>query len=218
MATHSHAPDGDRNRGFRARGRWFAGLALGSLALSNAGASALSDAAAHGDAAGLEKLIKTSAADVNQPGQDGMTPLLWAVQGNDVEMARMLLGAGADANLPNRYGIAPLWVAATNRNPALVALLLERGANASATLPNGETALMAAARSGDVESINALIHAGADPNARESSLGETGLMWAAGENHADAVRALVAVLDLHLVGPACAELRRLAHELEVLGR
>ena len=192
MARNSYALYGDRSRGFGGRARWLACVALGSLALSNAGASALSDAAAHGDAAGVEKLIKSSAGDVNRPGQDGMTPLLWAVQVNDVELARMLLGAGADANLANRYGITPLWVAATNRNPALVALLLAHGANASAALPNGETALMAAARAGDVESINELIHAGADPNARESLLGETGLMWAAGEDHADAVRALVA--------------------------
>ena len=135
MASNSYALYGDRNRGFGARGRWLSCLAFSSLALSNAGASALSDAAAHGDAAGVEKLIKSSAGDVNRPGQDGMTPLLWAVQANDVEMTRMLLAAGADANLANRYGIAPLWVAATNRNAALVALLLERGANASATLP-----------------------------------------------------------------------------------
>src|SRR5215468_5586422 len=136
MAGNSYVFSGDRNRGLCAGGRWLFCLALGSLALSDAGASALSDAAAHGDAAGVEKLIKSSAGDVNRPGQDGMTPLLWAVQANDVEMTRMLLAAGADANLANRYGIAPLWVAATNRNPALVALLLQRGADAKASLPN----------------------------------------------------------------------------------
>jgi ankyrin repeat protein len=37
-----------------------------------------------------------------------------------------------------------------------------------------------------------LIDAGGDPNAREDKLGETALMWAAGENQAAAVRALVA--------------------------
>src|SRR5262252_8533750 len=109
MASNSHALYGDRKRGLCARGRCFVYLALASLALSDAGASALSDAAAHGDSAGVAKLIKSSAGEVNQPGQDGMTPLLWAVQANDVEMTRMLLAAGADANLANRYGIAPLW-------------------------------------------------------------------------------------------------------------
>jgi uncharacterized protein len=182
---------GDRNHGLYAPGLWLVCLALGSLAIADAGATALSDAAARGDAVGIKTLIKASAGDVNQPGRDGMTPLLWAVQSSDIEMARTLLDAGADANLTNRYGITPLWLAATNSNPALVALLLERGANASATLPNGETAAMAAARAGDAESIEKLIRAGADPNARETSLGETALMWAAGENHAQAIKALV---------------------------
>jgi ankyrin repeat protein len=51
---------------------------------------------------------------------------------------------------------------------------------------------MAAARSGDAESIRLLLAAGANPNAAESSLGETALMWAAAEDQADAIRALVA--------------------------
>jgi len=129
---------------------------------------------------------------VNAPGRDGMTPLMWASQANDLEMAGMLLDAGADASLGNRYGITPLWLAATNRSPELVKLLLEHGADADGALPHGETAVMAAARSGDAESIRLLIAAGADPNVAETTLGETALMWAAAEDQADAIRALVA--------------------------
>jgi ankyrin repeat protein len=155
--------------------------------------SELADAARHGDAAGVRALIGSAAsAELNAPGRDGMTPLLWAVQANDGEIAGMLLRAGADANLGNRYGITPLWLAATNRTPALVASLLEHGADASAGLPHAETPLMAAARAGDAESIRLLLAAGADPNVAESSLGETALMWAAAEDQADAIRALVA--------------------------
>jgi ankyrin repeat protein len=133
-----------------------------------------------------------ASAQVEEPGRDGMTPLLRAAQGNEVETARTLLRAGADANLGNRYGITPLWLAAINRSPELVTLLLEHGADARAALPHGETPLMAAARAGDAESIRLLIAAGADPNAAETKLGETALMWAAAEDQADAVRALVA--------------------------
>ena len=148
---------------------------------------------AQGNAASVRTLIGSAAGgELDSPGRDGMTPLLWAAQANDLEMARMLLSAGADANLGNRYGITPLWLAATNRSPALVALLLEHGAEAAAGLPHGETALMAAARSGDAESIQLLLDAGADPNVAETSLGETALMWAAAEDHADAIRVLVA--------------------------
>jgi uncharacterized protein len=155
-------------------------------------ASELSDAAKQRNAAGVRALIKSAAADVNAPGRDGMTPLLWAVQANDADMARALLDAGADANLANRYGITPLWLAATNRSAALVALLLKHGADASGALPHGETALMAAARAGDSDSVRLLLEAHADPNAREATQGETALMWAAAENHGDTIRVLVA--------------------------
>jgi len=164
----------------------------GALLAAGAGhGSELSDAAKQGNAAGVRALIK-SAADVNSPGRDSMTPLLWAVQGNDIEMARALLDAGADPNVANRYGITPLWLATTNRSPSLVALLLKHGADAAKALPHGETALMAAARAGDAESVHLLLDAHLDPNAREATQGETALMWAAAENHADTIRVLVA--------------------------
>jgi hypothetical protein len=51
---------------------------------------------------------------------------------------------------------------------------------------------MTAARTGVPEVISALIKRGANVNAKENSRGQTALMWAAGEGHAAAVRALVA--------------------------
>jgi ankyrin repeat protein len=50
---------------------------------------------------------------------------------------------------------------------------------------------MAAAHSGDAESIRLLLAAGADPDASETALGETALMWAASENHAAVVSLLI---------------------------
>lgn len=180
-------------RAFALRLRTLACLACGALLGAPAAGSELSDAARHGNAADVRTLVASAAdAELDTPGRDGMTPLLWAVQADDLEIARMLLDAGADANAGNRYGITALWLAATNLSPPLVALLLEHGAEPSAALPHGETPLMAAARAGDAESIRLLQDAGADPNAAEASLGETALMWAAAENHPDAIRALVA--------------------------
>lgn len=155
-------------------------------------ADELDDAVRRGDITGVRALLDAGVvADLDTPARDGLTPLLWAAQVNDVALARMLLDAGADADASNRYGISPLWLAATNRNAELVELLLEHGADAGAALPHGETSLMAAARSGDAASIRLLIAAGADANAAETSLGETALMWAAAEDHPDAIRALV---------------------------
>jgi len=175
----------------RAGGR--AALAVATLAAATATWAAeaeLLQAARRGDYVAVQRLLKTTDADVHAA--DGMTALLWAAQANDVELARLLLESGADPNRANRYGITPLWLAATNRSPSMVELLLQHGARADAALPHGETALMAAARAGDVDAVELLLEAGADPNAADASLGETALMWAAAENHADVIRVLVA--------------------------
>jgi ankyrin repeat protein len=181
-------------RGGRFSSRWRACFACASvLVLADVEAGELADAVRQGNTASVSVLLKSAAnGELNSPSRDGMTPLLWAAQANDVEVSRLLLESGADANLGNRYGITPLWLAATNRSPSLMTALLEHGADASAALPHGETPLMAAARSGDAESIRLLLEAGADPNAKEASLGETALMWAAAEDHAEAIRVLVA--------------------------
>jgi ankyrin repeat protein len=52
---------------------------------------------------------------------------------------------------------------------------------------------MTAARAGSVESVRLLASRGANVNAREDWFGETALMWAAAENHAGVVKALVAL-------------------------
>ena len=49
--------------------------------------------------------------------------------------------------------------------------------------------LMTAARTGNADAMSVLLARGADVNAREQVLGETALIWAAAENHADAVSA-----------------------------
>ena len=49
---------------------------------------------------------------------------------------------------------------------------------------------MTAARTGNAAAVRVLIDHGADVNLKESQLGETALMWAASENHADVVTLL----------------------------
>ena len=65
---------------------------------------------------------------------------------------------------------------------------------------------MAAARTGEPGTIRRLLEADSNPNASETLQGETALMWAAAENHAEAIRLLIAggadpnrhAKDLHL--------------------
>jgi ankyrin repeat protein len=128
---------------------------------------------------------------VNTPDADGTTALHWAVRADDTATVRVLLRAGALVNAANRYGVTPLALAVLNRNPSIVSELLEAGADVKMRLAEDQTILMAAARAGARGVLELLLEAGADVNASEGVAGETALMWAALENHAEAVTLLV---------------------------
>jgi ankyrin repeat protein len=102
-----------------------------------------------------------------------------------------LILAGANARAADSHGVTPLSIAALNGNAEMVKLLLDAGADARATLLGGETVLMTAARTGSLEAVKALVEAGADVNAAEPRRGQTALLWAAVEGHADVVDYLI---------------------------
>ena len=164
-------------------------IAVASVA-GAAGSNALVNAAKQGDRAALRALLG-GRVDVNAAEPDGMTALLWAVQMNDLEAVDLLIKAKANVNAANRYGVTPLAVACTNGGAAIVERLLRAGADPSSASPEGETALMTAARTGSVETVKTLLINGADVNAKERWRSQTALMWAAAENHAAVVTALI---------------------------
>lgn len=59
----------------------------------------------------------------------GLTPLVYAVRGNDLESVRLLLAAGADVNQVTNYEWSPLLVAIQNRYYQLASFLLDHSAN-----------------------------------------------------------------------------------------
>ncbi len=69
--------------------------------------------------------------------------------------------------------------------------LLDAGANANETYREGERVLMTAARTGDYDSVETLLEAGAEVDAREEWHGQTALMWASAQRHANLVPLLV---------------------------
>jgi ankyrin repeat protein len=166
------------------------GLIAAAASLSAAGAVSLIDAIKSGDRATVRTLLNRSS--VNSTEADGMTALHWAVRGDDAETTKLLIRAGANVNAANRYGVTPLSLAATNGNAEITRTLLKAGANANATGPDGETVLMAAARAGSGDVVTALVDRGANVNASENWQGQTALIWAAAENHPEAIKALVA--------------------------
>ena len=160
-------------------------------AASTAGASTpLIDAVKQGNPASVRARLQQK-ADVNAAEADGTTALHWAVRADDQELMRLLLRAGADARRANRYGVTPLQLAAVNGSVTAATALLEAGADPNAVLPEGESILMTAARTGEPALLALLLDRGADLKAREQWYGETALIWAVAENHADAARVLL---------------------------
>ena len=153
-------------------------------------APAVLEAVKAGDLGMAGKLIEKG-ANVNAPQGDGATALHWASHRNDLEAAKLLIAAGADVNAANELGATSLWLAAVNGSATMVERLLEAGANPNVSLKMGETPLMAAARAGNVRTVEQLLAHGADIGAREHERGQTALMWAVAQQHADVARVLI---------------------------
>jgi ankyrin repeat protein len=133
-----------------------------------------------------------SAQSESSDSVDEDTALHRAAHAGDVVTLRRELDQGVDPDAANRFGVTPLALASRSGHASAVQRLLEAGADPNRASPAGETPLMVAARTGVVDSVMSLLEHGADPSARESWRGQTALMWAAAERHADVVRPLVA--------------------------
>ena len=91
----------------------------------------------------VQELIK-SGADVNEPDENGFTPLLFAVAGQNRRIIKALIKAGADINTPCKSGETALMTASAkwNANPRIIKLLLKSGADINMRDAQGKTALM----------------------------------------------------------------------------
>ncbi len=81
------------------------------------------------------ELLK-SGEDINAQDKGGWTPLHFAAQEGDLEVAEILVNAGANITLKDLNGNTPLWVATMNsyHSAQVINLLLESGADP--TQPN----------------------------------------------------------------------------------
>lgn len=171
-------------------GRGVAAVTAVAVGLAYVAAS-LPDAASKGDLATVRALI-AARTNVNAAQGDGMTALHWAAERGDLPMATVLLKAGAKVTPVTRNGAyTPLHIAARAGNGAVVKALLAAGADPKVLTATGATALHLAAQAGDVAAVNALIAKKADVNARETTWGQTPLMFAAAADRAGAITALL---------------------------
>src|SRR5262245_5192332 len=146
----------------------------------SAGQSALMRAVTQNHADAVRALIE-GGADARARSRNRFTPLLFAAQQGNIEIARLLIATGADPNEPAPDGIggdtnslrsfkpgteaAALLVAIDSEHPAMARFLLEQKAD-----PNhkgaGRTALHSAVQRQMPDVVTALLARGADPNAR----------------------------------------------------
>jgi ankyrin repeat protein len=142
------------------------------------------------DHAAVSTLLRER-VNVNEQQPDGATALHWAVYWDDAETTDLLIRAGANVRAANDLGVTPLLMACMNANANITEKLLTAGADPHSALESGETSLMLASRSGSLAAVNMLIARGANVNGRESTRGQTALMWAVNNKHPEITRALL---------------------------
>ncbi|MDE5776642.1 MAG: ankyrin repeat domain-containing protein [Treponemataceae bacterium] len=157
----------------------------------------LTIAARNGDAAEVERLIKSKKVDVNAAdGTFDFTPLMHAAQHNRADIAKLLINAGAKVNQKNKNDVSALFVACSSNAPDVAKLLVAAGADMNYVQKgDGATPLSMACRDVCFETAKVLVEAGADVNKRIDSIlrknAKTALMEAASTGSPKVVKLLI---------------------------
>ena len=128
------------------------GLVLGSCFAQDS--SALIDAVRGGNASSVKALL-TKGADPNQPGAEGVSPLLVAASMGNVEIATALItkGAAVDSQDKSSWQLSPLMVASFAGRLEMVKLLSDKGADIELKNKDGNTAIFFASLATDHVSV-----------------------------------------------------------------
>ena len=131
---------------------------------SSWGASALIYASEKGNINIMQYLIDNG-IDVNGKADDnGDTPLLWAVTGeNPYEASKLLIEKGAEINTTNDSGVAPATLLAASV-PEVVKLFKDSGADLDTRFVDDDPPIAVASSVGNLEIVKALVENGADVN------------------------------------------------------
>ena len=125
-----------------------------------------------------------------QKKQYGCTPLVVAIQGNDIKVATYLLSNGANVNFVDTKKWTPIFHAIQSNQVDMVKLLLRSGADVNVLDGTKAAPIHWAAFGGQSEILRLLIAAGADKNALDDR-GLNPITIAAQLRHVDVVRMLL---------------------------
>ena len=116
----------------------------------------------------IESLLKHGANIEAQSCDVHETPLIRAVQANNVEMVSLLLKKHANIRATSFPGWTAIYWAAFNGSNDMVRLLLEKGANIEESAgPGAETPLLVAADNDKTDTVQLLLASGANIAARD---------------------------------------------------
>jgi len=118
------------------------------------------------------------------------SPIVQAIQGNDVATIRDLLAKGADPNAKDKQGVPLLLLALDKGAPDIPRALLDRGARMDVRDSEGETPLLHAVLNSDTATARLLLDYHADPNQPDND-GDLPLNMAVVQYDADLVKLLL---------------------------
>ena len=145
---------------------------------SSWGASALIYASEKGNI-NIMKYLIDNGIDINgKADENGDTPLLWAVTGqNPYEASKLLIENGADVNATNNSGVAPATILAGSV-PEVVKLLKDNGADLDTKFTDDAPPIAIAASVGNLGIVKALVENGADVNYYPNDMNYTAIYHA----------------------------------------
>lgn len=130
-------------------------------------------------------------ADVNIANEKGMTPIIVAVNDNNLEKVKLLVDCGTvDVNKKESLGRPPLWFSTKHTDMACAKLLIDHGADINDRLSSGSTLLMDVIQRGHFDFADLLMEKGAGVNGVNKE-GETALIIAAGKNNLTIIENLI---------------------------
>lgn len=113
----------------------------------------------------VDELTKQASAEtVNHLDVNGLTPIHYAILGNQIGAVEKLIELGSKVNMVNQDGDSLLHFAAISRSPRILTLLMGSGADLNQKNSKGATALHYASAKENLAVVELLVKGGANPH------------------------------------------------------